>query len=226
MKTAITLALLSLLTPITLHAQTPAVDIAAAGEACTRYMNSLRSNPASARDALAAATATLDRLNLTEAGLFASMDQAAPAVTGTDRFYVLADLAKLAFDNGQPERAQTYARELLRLAPDYRKDWNYGNAIFYGNFVLGRVALARGNVELAKQYLLDAGSTPGSPQLDTFGPNVTLAKELLEKGQAPTVLRFLALCKEFWKMDRGRLAEWTDAIRSGSTPDFSANLNY
>ena len=34
----------------------------------------------------------------------------------------------------------------------------------------------------AGKYLVEAAHTPGSPQLNSFGPNVTLAKELLEMG--------------------------------------------
>ena len=47
-----------------------------------------------------------------------------------------------------------------------------------------------------------AGATPGSPQLDSFGPNMTLAKELLEKGQPDVVLHYFALCKNFWEDGR------------------------
>ena len=65
-----------------------------------------------------------------------------------------------------------------------------------------------------------AGATPGSPQLNSFGPNMTLAKELLEKGQSEVVLQYLALCKKFWKMDRGQLDEWSATIRGGGIPDF------
>ncbi len=38
---------------------------------------------------------------------------------------------------------------------------------------------------------------------------MTLAKELVERGQSAVVLQYLALCKNFWKMDRGKLDEWS-----------------
>ncbi len=74
--------------------------------------------------------------------------------------------------------------------------------------------------------MLKAGDTPGSPQLDSFGPNMTLAKELLEKGDQQTVLQYLTLCGKFWKMDNGRLARWSETIRAGKIPDFGSNLDY
>src|SRR5664280_827458 len=59
------------------------------------------------------------------------------------RFYGLSRLANAAFDAGELDKAESYAKELLGLAPRYPKDWNYGNAIFFGNMVVGRVALRR-----------------------------------------------------------------------------------
>jgi len=113
------------------------------------------------------------------------------------------------------------------MAPQYTEhETPYGNAIFYGNLVLGRVAVQRGNVPQASQYLLAAGATPGSASLESFGPNMTLAKELLEKGQSEVVLQYLALCKKFWKMDLGKLDEWGATIRGGGIPEFGANLKY
>jgi len=38
--------------------------------------------------------------------------------------------------------------------------------------------LKEGKVEDAKHYLLEAGKTPGSPQLNSFGPDMSLAEEL------------------------------------------------
>ena len=114
----------------------------------------------------------------------------------------------------------------MKRAPQYPKDWNYGNAIFYGNLVLGRIALQRGDIKESVARLLAAGATPGSPQLNSFGPNMSLAKDLLAKGQTEPGLNFLAACKSFWKMDQGRLDQWIATIRAGDKPDFTSNLAY
>jgi hypothetical protein len=55
---------------------------------------------------------------------------------------------------------------------------------------------------------------------------VALAKDLLAQGQAQPVLEYLVECKIFWKMNRGKIDEWIDAIRAGGRPDFGPNLNY
>jgi hypothetical protein len=124
------------------------------------------------------------------------------------------------------EGAQSFARELLQMAPNYTKERDYGDAIYDGYSVMGRVALHRENLPLARQYLMNAATTPGSPAINQNGPNMMLAKELLDKGQAPAVLQFLILCREFWKTDGGRLSAWSDAIRRDEMPDFGANLDY
>jgi len=95
-----------------------------------------------------------------------------------------------------------------------------------GHMVLGRVALKRGDVETAKRELLLAGATPGSPQLDSFGPNMSLAKDLLEKKQADTVIEYFALCGKFWKLEDGNLKRWSVLAKAGEMPDFGANLVY
>src|ERR1700722_8365614 len=99
------------------------------------------------------------------------------------RSYLLSDLAKAAMDSGDRAKAKEYATQNLAAAKSHPKDWNCGNAIYNGNCILGRVALAGGDVESAKAYLLAAGQTPGSPQLNSFGPNMTLARDLLAKGE-------------------------------------------
>jgi hypothetical protein len=55
---------------------------------------------------------------------------------------------------------------------------------------------------------------------------MSLASELLQQGESETVLRYLDLCRSFWKMGAERLDRWTDAIRNGNAPDFAANLRY
>jgi tetratricopeptide (TPR) repeat protein len=142
------------------------------------------------------------------------------------RFYELGALATSAFEAGETAKAQQYASELLLSAPKFKNNWNYGNALYQGNVVLGRVALARGDLAGAKEHLLAAGQTPGSPQLDSFGPNMTLAQELLEKGEREVVLTYLQSCGKFWKMGGDKLQTWMATIRGGGTPDFGANLHY
>lgn len=62
--------------------------------------------------------------------------------------------------------------------------------------------------------------------MDTFGPNMSLAKDLLEKGERDTVLQYFELCRRFWKMDHGQLDEWTRQVKAGKVPRFGANLVY
>jgi tetratricopeptide (TPR) repeat protein len=145
---------------------------------------------------------------------------------GEQRFYELGEVAKSAHEAGEPEKAQQYASELLQSAPKFKNDWNYGNALHEGNIVLGRIAVQRGDIAGAKEHLLAAGETPGSPQLNSFGPNMTLAKELLEKGERETVLTYLQSCAKFWKMGADKLQAWSATIKGGGTPDFGANLYY
>jgi len=150
----------------------------------------------------------------------------AVAAAGEDRFCALDDVAKESFVAGRIEDARKYATELLTLAPDYESNWNYGNAIQDGNLVLGRIAVREGRLEEAKQYLLAAGKSKGSPQMDSFGPNMSLAKDLLEKGERDSVLQYFELCRKFWTMDYGKLDDWRQEVKAGKIPKFGANLVY
>jgi hypothetical protein len=144
----------------------------------------------------------------------------------SDKFYVLTMIAPTAYTAGDLEKAKSYSNALLSMAADFPGNWNYGNAIHVGNLVLGRVALASGDVASAKIYLLEAGKTIGSPQLNSFGPNMTLARELVEKGEREVVLEYFNLCAKFWKMPGERLEKWALLVKDGKTPNFGANLRY
>lgn len=131
-------------------------------------------------------------------------------------FYKLNDLAALAYDNGDIELARSLAERLLELAGDYSDNWNYGNAIHDANSVLGRIALKEGDVKGAAAYLRKAGEIKGSPQLNSFGPNMVLAKDLL--AEAPdAVIDYLRNCGKFWP-SRTRIERWIKAIEKGEKP--------
>lgn len=173
----------------------------------------------------ATAQSSEEKMALAEKAL--SVQEAAEANTsGEERFYALDKLAEEALEAGNAAKAEQYATELLQLAPQYKRDWNYGNAVHKGNIILGRIALQRGDLLDAKQRLLAAGATPGSPQLDSFGPNMTLAKELLEKGERDAVVSYLESCGRFWKMGGTQLQDWITTVKAGGVPDFGANLSY
>ena len=142
------------------------------------------------------------------------------------RWVALTRLTLVEVDSKPADEVRSHANEVLATAPKFSKDWNYGNAIHKGNLALGRLALREGKIDRAGEFLLLAGRTPGSPQLDSFGPNMLLAKELLEKGEREKVLEYFGLCARFWQTDRGQLKIWTTEVKLGSEPNFGANLLY
>ncbi len=148
------------------------------------------------------------------------------------KFYLLSDIVrKYASDEIGKEMiadAKNSAESLLAMSGKFKGDWNYGNSIHHSHLVLGRLHLMEGKVEQAKKELKLAGQTPGSPQLNSFGPNMTLAKELLEKGEKTAVLEYFDECLKFWTMDHAKtdVAAWKKDIANGKIPDFRAHLVY
>ena len=155
-----------------------------------------------------------------------AMSDLTTAKTEEQRFYALDSAAKESFVAGKFDDAQNYAQELMALLPEYEGRGNYGNAIHDANLVLGRIAVREGRIEAAKSYLIAAGKSPGSPNLDSFGPNMTLAKDLLEKGERDAVLEYFQLCRAFWKMGGEKLDQWNKEVMRGKIPNFGANLLY
>lgn len=144
----------------------------------------------------------------------------------TQNFYELTEKVMERCEEGKFEEVKKIVKELNEIIPNFKHDWNYGNAIHKVNIVQGRIALKEGKISEAKEFLLGAGKTVVSPQLNTFGPNMTLAKELLLEGEKTIVIEYLELCKNFWEMDRGKIEVWKRTIREGRIPNFGANLEY
>ena len=136
---------------------------------------------------------------------------------------LLSYLAKTALAAGLKDEAKKIAMEMLK---DDAPGWNRGNQIHHGNLTLGHIALLEGNLDEAKSRLLLAGKTPGSPQLNSFGPNMALAKELLERGESEVVLEYFELCKKFWDSPRRGLEQWTEDVKANRIPQFGGNLAY
>jgi hypothetical protein len=143
----------------------------------------------------------------------------------TTRTPLLGRLARTAFEAGQRSKAESYANEAIEAAK-HGEFWWTGDAIHQGNVVLGRLALDRDDVPAADRYLLAAGKAPKSASLTTFGPNMALARDLLDRGERDVVIQYLEECRALWTTDRGKLAEWLALARAGLKPDFGPNVRY
>jgi hypothetical protein len=141
-----------------------------------------------------------------------------------DEFYKLGDLTKRAFGAGDMKKARKYADQLLLEAKGRENNWYYGDAVHDGNMILGRIALRSGDMNSAKEYLLKAGATPGSVNIHAFGPNMSLATDLLENGEREVVLEYLSQCKNIWEIDLGKLDKWIEQVKKGEIPDFGSSL--
>ena len=94
------------------------------------------------------------------------------------------------------------------------------------NTVKGRFALKENELELAKSYLMKSAMVESTPTLSSFGPNMSLANDLLKINEKEIVIKYLDECKRFWEHDSGRIEKWKGQIVSEQFPDFGGNLIY
>jgi hypothetical protein len=148
--------------------------------------------------------------------------------SGPSRIYPLQKAARVALEASDYTKAEAYANELLSLSEQYREDPSSGDGVFYGHMVLGQIALVRDrNVQEAKARLAASGKTRGSPVLNSFGPNMSLARDLLAVGERDAVLGFFSQCSTFWKgpVTQSKLRDWTETLKTCCRmPDFADNL--
>ena len=133
-------------------------------------------------------------------------------------------IAENSLQKNKIEKARKQAVELLELSQGNSKNKVDGDGIHQANIIFGKIYLKEENLEKAKEKLLQAGKTPGSPVLNSFGPNMSLAKELLLKGEEEVVLEYFGLCSKFWQ--NNTLTLWETEIRAGRVPSFRGNLLY
>lgn len=150
----------------------------------------------------------------------------------TEQYRALYNLCPAALSAGEIEKAKNYANALIELAPRLEGMPGFGpgmqgTALHIANIVLGHIALNEGKVSDAKRHLLAAATIrKGDAPLSSFGPDMLLAKRLIEKGDRKIALEYLDLCIKFWTYERGRVGEWKEAINAEQMPDFMANLRY
>jgi hypothetical protein len=105
---------------------------------------------------------------------------------------------------GDLDHARASTARMFELAAELGEDdWNYGNLIHWGHIILGACHLKENNVAGAEAELRAAGRTPGSPQLDSFGPDLRLAWTLLKQDSDEAVLDYFHQISRFWSPHRG-----------------------
>lgn len=143
---------------------------------------------------------------------------------GLSRFYSVGDEIREALFANDSAAAVRLANEYLSLAAIYRNNWNHGNALHDANVALGVVALREKNMKLAASHLLEAGKSPGSPQLNTFGPDLSLANALLKAGEEAAVVEYLRSVCTFWESGQKSLPAVISRIEKGEKPSLNQYL--
>ena len=123
---------------------------------------------------------------------------------------VLPDMAESARRAGVPDKAADYANRAIATGePDH---------VHQGNSTLGHIALEKNSIADAKKYLLASAEVRRSGVLGSFGPNMSLANELLRRGEREAVVAYLERCLAFASSQDAAIKNAIAAIKAGGTP--------
>jgi hypothetical protein len=137
----------------------------------------------------------------------------------------LSQLGYAALLAGEPGKAGAAAGGLLRLASEDRDPARRGRAAHHGHLLLGHLSLGAGEVAESTRHLLEAADlTDVPPFIRTGGPNMWLARKLLDQGERAAVIRYLRACSRFWVSTDHKAEQWVAILERGDEPDFSGNF--
>jgi hypothetical protein len=136
-------------------------------------------------------------------------------------------IAQAALAAGETDYAERCALEMLRIpdicsevVPHHDAEHDMGE-VYDARIILGKVALARGDVDSAERYLLDAAATwPADSAKKTYGPDFELGAGLLPEDRAAAVLSYLRASRRFTVFLDEQIDHWIREIEEGRTPDF------
>jgi hypothetical protein len=146
------------------------------------------------------------------------------------RSELLKDLCRSAIRVGDLDRASSFAQELVLDFGQTSYARTYDQAAHIGNTTLGLVELRRSNVAKAKEHLMASIRAPLRMGYNNLGRiDMSLAKEIFEKGEKDAVLEYLKLCltvpnfkiyPESYADEMYALKLWIEQIAKGTTPNF------
>ena len=136
-----------------------------------------------------------------------------------DRWFLLPMAADRAAPRNDWSAAEDHAREYLRLVKRNPDDPEAAYATYYGNMMLGHLALRQGDRRRAAAHLL--ASVRDLPHVESFRyerKDMTLARQLTDWGEREVVAKFLEACAKLSPPDSAH-SKWAAEIRKGINPD-------
>jgi hypothetical protein len=167
----------------------------------------------------------------------ASQHEAVAALPEADRFELLPELALAAFRQAEGaasmndanldeyvrralENSRRYAEDVLALAPLFRADPRYGDALYKAHMALGSLAFREGQTKVAVEHLRKASASPATEEW-AYAQGIEgsgLLEDLLRAGERAAVIDFLEQRAETTVVLRERLRDIAMDIRAGQTP--------
>jgi len=142
----------------------------------------------------------------------------------------LTELAKAEFESGDDETARRDAQRAVDGAAELakRNPQQAATLINRGNSVLGRIALARGDVAQARERLRASlqFAAPASINFSVAGPDLSLAEDLVDAGERDAVIEYLEASRQFWPYDRGLTGHYIRSIKAGKKREAFANFTH
>ena len=161
--------------------------------------------------------------------------QAVSTLSEADRFAYLPELAANSYMYAEGidtpandaagakarwDRSKQYARDLLALAPKFKDDPRYGDAIYEANVALGANALREGDVKTAVRFMGEAARAPMlSGDLQYIGSlDSRLVTYLLKAGERASVADFLERAAQINAPRKEQMVKDAAAIRADQMP--------
>lgn len=132
----------------------------------------------------------------------------------------LPHMAKLALWIGDSSKAERYASEALDMDKEQCITDMLADSVHSANTVLGLIALNRGDVNEAKRRLIASAGAVRSARQKLAGPDIELAKGLLMRGEAYSVLEYFEKYRWSWTMRGAPIDMWVNQIKRNEMPSF------
>jgi len=136
------------------------------------------------------------------------------------RLLWIGSLARVCYEARRFMEATKYSHELLKVQSSSQDGRGNGSVVHAAETVLGLVALAKGDVRLAKEQLLKSLVFPPCPAMAAFGPSLRLAEELHCRGETQFIISFLQKCIGQFSSHKEKIADLIYALETGSRAEW------